>query len=532
MGRAHRPSVDGAALSAGMAAVSGAVIFGVAAASVAGFGIMFGISLVGSLALAGISMALAPNKPSQQIPFAGDAQARTQMIRSSIANRRVVVGRVVCSGPLVFAAVHPKDPGGTPDNANLSLVIVLAAHKVKHIGQIFFNDTPVDDPRFASNQTTRRYLGTADQAADQRLIDMGVGWTAAHRLRGLAYIVVELFWDQEVYATGIPNIKAEVWGLECYDPRDGSTAFTNNVALITRAYLRDQDWGLHAQQNEIDDLGAFNPSADICDQYVDLVGEARPFSVLDTLPTFLLYLHNPRFAFGIGDRVRLVPGAGATLPAPLLANTDYYVIPTETRSSSAAIPEEARSASGDVTWGNGIMLAPTLWHARNRFALQLTTAGSAAGASLIVRIAQPRYTANGVLDTGKTPKTIIDQLMSADVGVCVWQGGFYRHFAGAPRASSFVLTASDLRGPLAVVPTIDKQNLSNQIFGNFIDPANGWQPSDFDGVANAQYVAEDLGENIRRDIELAYTTDAIMARRIAKVHSPCRKTALLPICIS
>jgi len=507
-------AVATAAISAGISvatAAATATIFGVAVASLAGFGIMFGISLVGTLALGFLSQALAgkPKQPSLMSP-SGEAQARTQMVRSPIMNRRIVIGRAVVSGPMVFAATHPEfdvaEGGTTYPNHHLSLVIVLAAHKVAWIGEIFFNDTPVSDARFAGHHVIRRYLGTDDQSADARLIAADVGWTEAHRLQGLAYIVVELVWNPEIFPTGIPNIKAEVWGLECYDPRDGATKFSNNVALVTRAYLRNQDWGLHAAQDEVDDLGSFIPSANICDEEIELVEEGRTTSV-PSAPDQLAYLWNPRLGLGIGDRVRVQAIAGRAFPAPLVDGGIYFAIPTENRHTTENNPS-------DATWSNGILLASSLALAQIRQPITFTSAGD----FNLYRTHQVRYTANGVIDCGKTPKAIIDDLMSADAGICVWEAGLYRHFAGTARPSTFVLTQSDLRGPLTVAPTVDKQRLCNQVFGTYVSPVDNWQPADFDGVTNALYLAEDLDEPIRRDIELGYTTDGVAARRIAKVH--------------
>jgi hypothetical protein len=505
-------AVATAALSTGLAVATATATTTFLGMAVLGWGAaaMFGAYLVGTLALGMLSQALAgkPKQPSLMSP-AGEAQARTQMVRSPIMNRRIVVGRAVVSGPIAFAATHPgNSPPSGPANSNLTLVIVLAAHKVSYIGEVFLNDTPASDPRFAGHVTIYRFLGSDDQSASARLLELNVGWTNAHRLRGLAYIEVELKWDPEVFPTGMPNVKAEVWGLECYDPRTGGTGFTNNVALVTRAYLRNQDWGLHAAQDEVDDLDGFIPSADICDEYVEVVEDLRSFFVSPyELPQQIIFIDEPRFAVGIGDRVRVEAAAGSVLPAPLLIETDYYVIPTEYRYPATR------------GWSNGIMLAASLAGARSRTGIHLTTYGSGPAASLfIVRIAQPRYTANGVIDCGKTPKAIIDEIMSADAGICVWEAGLYRHFAGAARPSTFVLTQSDLRGPLGVAPTIDKQRLCNQVYGTYVSPVDNWQPADFDGVTNALYLAEDLGEPIRRDIELGYTTDAIAAQRIAKMH--------------
>jgi hypothetical protein len=489
-------AVASAAISGGMAWATGMTIFGLTGFAAASA--IFGVSLIGSLALSALQSMTGSEKPASQIPFVGEAQSRTQMVRSSIMNRRIVIGRVVTSGPLVFAASHASTPGGPEPNSNLTLVIVLAAHQVSYIGEIFLNDVPATDPRFAGRVGLWRYYGTNDQSANERLISFGVGWTPAHRLLGLAYIIAELWWDQNTFPTGIPNIKAEVWGLPIYDPRINVTAFTNNTSLVARAYLLNQDWGLHAEAGEIDDGLAFLPSADVCDQYIEVLEEGRHVYVLDP-PSGMLFMAGDRFALGIADKVRIQ--STGTVPTPLTNGATYFAIPTSIHNGP---------------WPNGILLADSLVNARQRSAIPFSAAGS--GTISLYRTHQLRYQCNGVIDTGKTPKAILDAIMTSDAGVIAWQAGLYRHFAGSARASSFVLTASDLRGPIGITPTLEKQKLANQIFGTYIDPINSWQPSDFDAVKNTQYIIEDSGEPIRRDIELNFTTDGIAAQRIARVH--------------
>jgi hypothetical protein len=102
-------AVAGAALSAGMAVAAGTVVFGLSVALSAA--VIFGISLVGTLALGMISQALQgqPKEPNTALSPSQEAASRTQMVRSAVMSRRIVVGRCVVSGPMVFAQTH-ADP--------------------------------------------------------------------------------------------------------------------------------------------------------------------------------------------------------------------------------------------------------------------------------------------------------------------------------------------------------------------------------------------------------------------------------------
>lgn len=114
------------------------------------------------------------------------------------------------------------------------------------------------------------HLGADDQAADADLLAecADAGWTADHRLRGIAYLYVRLQWDPKVYYSGIPNVSAVIRGKKIYDPRTGLTAWSNNWALVLADYLRSP-LGLNCAESEIDaaDLLA---SANVSDTTISL----------------------------------------------------------------------------------------------------------------------------------------------------------------------------------------------------------------------------------------------------------------------
>lgn len=116
-----------------------------------------------------------------------------------------------------------------------------------------------------SRVIVRSHLGAAGQTADAGMIDALDGvWTSAHTGTGLAYLVVELDYDADAFPSGIPNISAVIRGIKCYDPRDGVTRWTENPALLMRAYAIHPLGGrLSAGQIDDDSIIA---AANICDQ--------------------------------------------------------------------------------------------------------------------------------------------------------------------------------------------------------------------------------------------------------------------------
>lgn len=110
----------------------------------------------------------------------------------------------------------------------------------------------------------RKYLGAPGQAADSGLITNYPGvWTSAHTATGIAYLVVELDYDQDAFIGGVPNVSAVVRGMKCYDPRTGTTAWTENPALHIRALATHSLAGALPTAS-IDDA-SISAAANVCD---------------------------------------------------------------------------------------------------------------------------------------------------------------------------------------------------------------------------------------------------------------------------
>ena len=216
-------------------AVADALIFDVVAATtfdwVASYAVIqAGTSFLAGSVLRGALSGGAEQSPTSSPAFTSQAQARTHVIRSSVANRQIIYGRAMVSGPLLFAATDAS-------NSTLHLVVALAGHECDAVEEIYFNDELLGTRDGSGNVTSGAYsgyakvvahLGASDQAADDDLVTAGLGWTSAHRLQGVTYLYVRLSWSRDVYPRGIPNIKAVVRGKKLYDPRTGLTAWSDN----------------------------------------------------------------------------------------------------------------------------------------------------------------------------------------------------------------------------------------------------------------------------------------------------------------
>lgn len=242
------------------------------------FSTAFFVSLAISVALSvGMSLLKSMLKQggSQQQEYGGQLEpakdpGTSLTLREAAAPQKVVFGTRRVAGTIVFA--HCTD-----NNSVLHLVIVWAGHKVSSYGALFFGDEQIPlafsaaQGRYAGYAYCVDYFGTDNQAADPNLINYTGGlWTAAHRGRGIAYSIVQLHWNRDLYAQfDIGKIWRVVNGMEVYDHRDGSTIFSANAALCTAAWMNSEKFGRGIPYSEMD-LEELDASANICDENIDL----------------------------------------------------------------------------------------------------------------------------------------------------------------------------------------------------------------------------------------------------------------------
>lgn len=174
--------------------------------------------------------------------------------------------------------IHAETTGAS--NSSLHQVIALAPHDLSEIDDIYFGDEAlgmpwnggspsnvpdVTSPYYGKTRINRKIGGGS---ADSELVaESGGGWTSTDKMTGIASIYVRTQWDVDVFPQGLSfNISTDVKGKECYDPRDTTTAYKNNNALVLRDYLTEH---LGYPTAEIDDADV-NAAANICDESVTI----------------------------------------------------------------------------------------------------------------------------------------------------------------------------------------------------------------------------------------------------------------------
>src|SRR5574342_339383 len=234
----------------------------VAAGVTAGAAALVGAGITAVLSVA-MSFAISSLTPKPTFNRAGiadlsqDAHPRTVMVRSSIEPHRIVYGRALVSGPLLFSGASGEN------NKYLHLIIALAGHEVYAIDTVYLNDDESTDSRIAALVRITKHLGADDQEVDADWIaDCPDLVETTDRLRGIAYLYVRLEWDSQVWLSGVPNIRAVVRGRKIYDVRDGLTRWSTNAALCQRDYLT-AGFGLGASTDDLDEV-FWLAAANIC----------------------------------------------------------------------------------------------------------------------------------------------------------------------------------------------------------------------------------------------------------------------------
>jgi hypothetical protein len=128
-----------------------------------------------------------------------------------------------------------------------------------------------------------------------------------------------------------------------------------------------------------------------------------------------------------------------------------------------------------------------------------------------------RYTVNGTLSLAEGKIEITRKLVAAMAGVLVVSGGRFFIHAGAPALPAATLHGDDLRGDVTIASARPRRDLFNGVRAVHVDPAKNWQPTDAPPLLASNYVAEDGGEAIYRDLEFPLTTSVSTVQRLMKI---------------
>jgi len=441
--------------------------------------------------------------------FETRTRGHTTLIRQAITHRRVIYGEMRVSGPLVFYE-------STDDNQYHHLVIALADHEVDAIETVFLGEDAIFDAdldgsgnvtagKYNGKVRIKKHLGAAGQTADADLIAEVDGLDSNFKGVGQAYLYVRTETDRDIFPSVIPqNISARVRGKKFYDPRDAGTRWSPNAALALRDFIVTARYGYGGTTDSTYDTAAANT----CDEIVDT--KTVSHTAVAVPADDVLTLDGDRLKFQTGDRLDMT--TTDTLPAPLAVDTDYYVI-------------VVREVSSD-TQSVAIKVATSYANALAGTAVDITDTG--AGTHTATKDGEPRYTVNGVIDTGRKLNDTLNELRQAMAGRLVPPPPSWRIHAGAWAAASLTFDESDMRGPIRRRGRHPRRERFNAVKGIYVSPLNAGQAADYPPVTNSTYETEDNGVQVFKELDLPYTSRPQTAQRIATIelHRHRRETTL------
>ncbi len=156
-------------------------------------------------------------------------------------------------------------------------------HQVAGVDQVFLNDQIYTD--FGDVVSYWFHGGSDTQNVNSDLATAFPKWTDT--MRNTCYMVYRLTYNLDRFQS-LPSRSCVIKGRKVYDPRDSSTAWTDNAALILFDYLTNQRFGRRWPTNIIDEQSVID-AANYCDakgwKYNKLVQEWNSQDVVEDMLT-------------------------------------------------------------------------------------------------------------------------------------------------------------------------------------------------------------------------------------------------------
>ncbi len=146
-------------------------------------------------------------------------------------------------------------------NKYLSSVLIQCVGPVHSSSSVTISDKA--ESEFGGKLRHTFYHGYPDQAADANFVSELAEWTTDHRLQGIAYEAIRYTYDQDLYS-GLPVFTSIIEGGLLYDPRDETTSYSDNFALVVLDYFRSTEYGV-GMSDKLIDFDSFKTSADVAD---------------------------------------------------------------------------------------------------------------------------------------------------------------------------------------------------------------------------------------------------------------------------
>lgn len=129
-----------------------------------------------------------------------------------------------------------------------------------------------------------------------------------------------------------------------------------------------------------------------------------------------------------------------------------------------------------------------------------------------------RYTANGSFTTAASPYDFLNNILSSMGGLLWYAQGKWRVKPAYYTAPVALFTEDDLRSSISISTRHSRRDNFNTVNGVWKSAETNWQTTDFPPVTNQDFIDADNGETVNVDLNLPFSTDMDMARRIANIY--------------
>ncbi|MCE0933382.1 hypothetical protein, partial [Pseudomonas monteilii] len=209
-------------------------------------------------ALAGAALAFYVSSQQDKLDTGSlrTSEPSSQTLRSSKAAARYVLGRVSTGGVLAWGQ---EQAGDQTDGEWLHMVYVLSEGEIDGLEDIFLGEEVVQ----AYGEHASYELITNPTQVNAFLKANSPDWRDTQVGRGLSFVRLSFKYSAEKYPSGIPDVRFVLRGRrDIYDPRTGTTGYSENTALHILWFLRNR---CGVPDDEIV-FSSFANSASVCDE--------------------------------------------------------------------------------------------------------------------------------------------------------------------------------------------------------------------------------------------------------------------------
>jgi hypothetical protein len=487
------------ALISGIAMAAPAVITGgIAAWSWGAFALGAGLSM--------LSRALMPSIDSSTTGAIDAGTTATN--RNAISNRKIIYGETRVGGDVVFM----DTTGGAKDNANLQLVIAFAGHEITEYSEVWANDFKV----WGTDEFT--FTNRISTTAGSNVVRVDVDTI----LDTYQYAFTE---DNQITISGTSS----VGGLNL-----------NGTFTVTATDEFDPD-----EEDDRENHGKWFEFQAGSNATTTATGGGTDWKVVQ-----LGYTGNSDVSWGDWFELYFYKGDQTTYQPQLRARStawntncilygtayiyaqlkyDSEVFRSGMPNISALIKgKKVANLAGTVEWTDNPALCIRDYLLDSRYGLgedsatidtaAITNAVNVCDQAVALEGGgtEKRYTLNGRLDTGKSRKANIEDMLSSMGGKLVYSGAKYFITPAYYATPTVTIDESLLNGEVQIQTRQSRRQLYNAVKGSFISKEKNYIVADYPAQKSTTYATADGGE-LFLDMALPYVTGNSQAQRLAKI---------------